>query len=94
MFEGKERRKSARRKKDVIIKFFIVDRGNETGHGITANISESGMAIYTASAVNNGESLLFDRNPFIPFEIAVARWTKKVNGVCQAGLERILLQHL
>ncbi len=92
MFEGKERRKSTRRKKDIVIKFSFENRGNEIGHGITANISESGLAVYTVSAIKKGESLSIEPNPFIPFETAIVRWTKTINGICLAGMERTVLR--
>ncbi len=86
MFKGKERRES-RRKEAVVIKFYFKNRGYEIGHGVTTNISESGLAICTLSDVNRGDILQIENHPYIPSGSATVRWAEKENGVVQAGLE-------
>lgn len=87
MLDAGERRVYQRRRKAVVIKFSLINRGNKEAHGITGNIGSGGLMLYTTSDLEKDEVLRIERHRELPFMTAAVRWTKKIDGIVVAGLE-------
>ena len=89
MFKGIERRSSARRRESHIIQFFI--EAFKTPHlfyGVTGNISDSGLWLYTVQSLSKGETVVFKYYKPLAFRRGIVRWMKKVEPkLYQVGIE-------
>ncbi len=85
-YEGKERR---HRRKIYVSAFAyrLPSRSSEVFFGVTSNISDSGMCIYSDARPDEGESMEFRSALPIPYPKATVKWVKDdVGGIYRMGL--------
>ncbi len=88
MLEGEERRKANRRREAKVVKFSLETRKSGKGcHGITGNISETGLLLYTIHNVQKGEGLVMEYAGPPDCVKGKVRWAKKVGNIFQLGIE-------
>ncbi len=93
MFQGKERRAVPRHKEARIVKYTL-DRGEKRRlyYGVTGNLSAGGCWFYTAQELKSGEQITFQEQKLLPCRSGIVRWTKKIAGIYQVGMECVRLR--
>jgi hypothetical protein len=85
-YEGKERR----HQRKIYVSAFayrLPSRSSEIFFGVTSNISDSGMCIYSDARPKEGESIEFRSSLPVPYPKATVRWVKDdVDGIYKMGL--------
>ena len=85
-YEGKERR----HQRKIYVSAFayrLPSRSFEVLFGVTSNISDSGMCIYSDARPEEGESIEFRSSLPVPSTKATIRWVKDdVDGLYKMGL--------
>lgn len=85
-YEGKERR----HQRKIYVSAFAyryVSRSSEVLFGVTSNISDSGMCVYSDARPDEGESIEFRSSLPVPSTKALVKWVKKdVDNLYKMGL--------
>ncbi len=85
-YEGKERRHQRR----IYVSAFayrLPSRSSEIFFGVTSNISDSGMCMYSDALPEEGESLEFRSSLPVPATKATVKWVRKdVDNLYKMGL--------
>ena len=85
-YEGKERR----HQRKIYVSTFayrLPSRSSEIFFGVTSNISDSGMCIYSDARPYEGENVEFRSSLPVPYQRATVKWIKKdVNNLYKMGL--------
>ena len=85
-YEGKERR----HQRQIYVSAFayrLSSRSSEIFFGVTSNISNSGMCIYSDAVPKEGESIEFRSSLPIPSTKATVKWIRKdVDNLYKMGL--------
>ncbi len=86
-YEGKERRHQRKIYVSAFAYRFVSSRSSEVLFGVTSNISDSGMCIYSDARPDEGERIEFRSSLPVPSTKALVRWIKKdVDNLYKMGL--------
>jgi hypothetical protein len=87
-FDGVERRRHQRRPHADNIEFCLIPSDLTTIlRGISIDISDSGMCLYTFTPMNTGQNILIKNFLPVPYQKATIRWVKKhTEGLYRVGL--------
>ncbi len=77
-FDGVERRIHKRRPHADSIEFCLIPSDlTTTLRGISIDISDSGMCLYTFTPINTGQNIVINNFLPVPYQKATVRWVKK-----------------
>jgi hypothetical protein len=77
-FDGVERRRHQRRPHADSIEFYLIPSDlTTTLRGISIDISDSGMCLYTFTPINTNQNILIRNFLPVPYQRATVRWVKK-----------------
>lgn len=81
-------RRHERREEIGLIEFAVEPSGQESFDGVIANISESGICLFTTCPLREEDMITFKKMAHVHSETAIVRWCDKSNKhYCKAGLE-------
>ncbi len=64
------------------------NRGSdEVFHGITVNISETGISFYTVCGADVGDKILFGATKGVECTAGNVRWVKRIDNILRVGVE-------